>query len=106
MGIAGLQASWLEIWWTTISSWPPHLHLPYPECATKQSSNPAPAYPQKYQPQLTDQMPHHADFLPGDSILFGIKDVNLFHGKALEIDRVQSAFHNKCRLQMRVDIFG
>ena len=38
---------------------------------------------------------------------FGIWDVNLFRGKALEIDRVQSAFHNKCRLQMRiVYIFG
>ena len=103
MEIAGLQASWLKIRWTTISS-QPHTHLPNTEFSTKQSPT---QHPKRSQPQNTDQMPNHADFPSWRLNCFGIWDVNLFRGKALEKDRVQSSFHNKCRLQMlRVDIFG
>ena len=78
MGITGLQASWLKIRWTTISS-QPHTYLPKRDFATKLSSKPASAYPQKYQPQNTDKMPHHADF---PSWRPKILLVNFFHGKA------------------------
>ena len=103
MGITGLQASWLKIRWTTISS-QPHTHLPNTEFSTKQSPT---QHPKRSQPQNTDQMPHHADFPSWRLNCFGIWDVYLFRDKALEKDRVQSSFHNKCRLQMlRVHIFG